>query len=77
MSAALAAPQQEAVSAMQAAAVQHADESRGKLRGGMCWLWDAATAGVAVFVIHARRSAAGVAALLGATAARLPLHCFR
>jgi transposase len=67
VSAALAAPHQEAVAAVQAAAVKHADETSWKLRGGLCWLWGAATAGVAVFVIHARRSAAGLAALLGAT----------
>jgi transposase len=67
MSAALAAPHQEAIAAVQAAAVKHADETSWKLRGGLCWLWGAATAGVAVFVIHARRSAAGLAALLGVT----------
>jgi transposase len=67
MSAALAAPHQEAVAAVQAAAVKHADETSWKLRGGLCWLWGAATASVAVFVIHARRSAAGLAALLGTT----------
>jgi transposase len=67
MSAALVAPHQEAVAAVQAAAVKHADETSWKVRGGLCWLWGAATAGVAVFVIHARRSAAGLAALLGTT----------
>jgi transposase len=67
MSAALAAAHQEAVAAVQAAAVKHADETSWKLRGGLCWLWGAATAGVAAFVIHARRSAAGLAALLGST----------
>jgi transposase len=67
MSAALTAPHQEAVAAVQAAAVKHADETSWKLRGGLCWLWGAATASVAAFVIHARRSAAGLAALLGGT----------
>jgi transposase len=67
VSAALAAPHQEAVAAVQVAAVKHADETSWKLRGGLCWLWGAATAGVVAFVIHARRSAAGLAALLGAT----------
>src|SRR5262249_6943343 len=32
---------------------------------GRCWLWAAATATVAAFVVHARRSAAGLQALLG------------
>jgi transposase len=65
VSAALAVPHQEAVAAVQAAAVKHADETSWKLRGKLCWLWGAATAGVAVFVVHARRSAVGLAALLG------------
>src|SRR5262245_20903093 len=67
VSAALAAPHQEAVAAVQAAAVKHADETGWKLRGRLCWLWGAATSTVAAFVIHARRSAAGLAAVLGAT----------
>jgi transposase len=65
MSAALAAPHQEAITAVQAAAVKHADETSWKLAGALCWLWGAATAGVAAFVIHAKRSALGCAALLG------------
>lgn len=67
MSAALAGPHQEAVAAVRAAAVKNADETSWKLRGKLCWLWGAATAGVAAFVIHARRSALGLAALLGST----------
>src|SRR5437763_1758913 len=39
MSAALAAPHQEAVAAVRAAAVKHADETSWKLRGQLCWLW--------------------------------------
>jgi transposase len=66
VSAALAAPHQEAVQAVRAAAVKHADETSWKLAGRLCWLWAAAAAGVVAFVIHARRSAAGLAALLGA-----------
>ncbi len=66
VSAALAAPHQEAVEAVRAAAVKHADETSWKLAGQLCWLWAAAAAGVVAFVIHARRSAAGLAALLGA-----------
>jgi transposase len=66
MSAALAAPHQEAVRAVRAAAVKHADETSWKLAGRLCWLWGAATAGVAAFVIHAGRGMAGLATLLGA-----------
>src|SRR5207237_1397660 len=66
VSAALAAPHEEAVAAVRAAAVKHADETSWKLAGQLCWLWAAAAAGVVAFVIHARRSAAGLVALLGA-----------
>jgi transposase len=66
VSAALAAPHQEAVEAVRAAAVKYADETSWKLAGQLCWLWAAASASVVAFVIHARRSAAGLAALLGA-----------
>jgi transposase len=65
VSAALAAPHAEALAAVRAADVKGADETSWKLRGKLRWLWAAATAGVAAFVIHARRSAAGLAALLG------------
>jgi transposase len=65
MSAALAAPHQEAIEAVQAAAVKSADETSWKRQGKLCWLWAAATTTVAVFVIHARRSALGLAAILG------------
>lgn len=65
MSAALAAAHQEALAAVQAAAVKHADETSWKQRGKLCWLWTAATAGVVAFVIHGKRSAAGLTALLG------------
>src|SRR5436190_5089124 len=65
VSAALAAPHAEAVAAVRTAAVKHADETSWKLRGRLCWLWGAATAGVVAFVIHAKRSAAGLLALLG------------
>lgn len=67
VSAALAIPHQEAVAAVRAAPVKHADETSWKLRGKLCWLWGAAAAGVAVFVQHARRSALGLTALLGTT----------
>lgn len=65
MSAALAAPHQEAIEAVRAAAVKSADETSWKRQGKLCWLWAAATVTVAVFVIHARRSALGMAAILG------------
>jgi transposase len=64
-SAALAPAHAEAVQAVRDAAVKNVDETGWKLAGGRCWLWAAATATVAAFVIHARRSAAGLAALLG------------
>jgi transposase len=64
-SAALAPAHAEAVGAVRAAAVKNVDETGWKLAGGRCWLWAAATATVAAFVIHARRSAAGLTALLG------------
>src|SRR5205807_311389 len=66
VSAALAAPHQGAVAAVRAAAVKHADETSWKLRGRLCWLWTAATTKAVAFLIHARRGAAGLTALLGA-----------
>jgi transposase len=66
MSAALAAPHAEAVAAVRQAAIKHADETGWKLAGKLCWLWAAATSRVAAFVIHARRGALGLTALLGA-----------
>lgn len=65
VSAALAAPHAAALAAVREAAVKHADETSWKLAGKLRWLWAAATVGVAAFVIHARRSAAGLTALLG------------
>ena len=65
MSAALVAPHQEAIEVVRAAAVKSADETSWKRQGKLCWLWAAATATVAVFVIHARRNALGMAAILG------------
>jgi transposase len=63
--AALEAPHREAVAAVRRAEVKHADETSWKLAGKLCWLWAAATPAVAAFVVHARRSAAGLTALLG------------
>lgn len=67
VSAALAMPHQEALQAVRAAKVKHADETSWKLAGKLCWLWVAAMRGVAAFVIHARRSVQGLKALLGET----------
>ena len=66
MSAALAPAHAQALAVVRAAPVKTADETSWKKRGRLCWLWAAATATTAAFVIHARRSAAGLAALLGA-----------
>lgn len=65
VSAAIAPAHQEAREAVRKADVKYADETSWKLWGKLCWLWAAATANVAVFVIHAKRSALGLAALLG------------
>jgi transposase len=65
VSAALASAHQEALTAVRQADVKFADETSWKLWGKLCWLWAAATTQVAVFVIHAQRSALGLAALLG------------
>jgi transposase len=65
MSQALAAAHTEASDAVRAAEVKHADETSWSQRGKRRWLWLAATATVAAFVVHARRSLAGLRALLG------------
>ena len=65
MSAALAPAHTEALQAVRTAAVKNVDETGWKLAGVGCWLWAAATTTVAAFVIHARRSTAGLTALLG------------
>src|ERR1700722_18540456 len=65
VSAALAPAHDEALAAVRQADVKFADETSWKLWGKLCWLWAAATANIAVFVIHAKRSALGLAALLG------------
>lgn len=64
-SAALGPAHAEAVQAVRDAAIKNVDETSWKLAGNRCWLWAAATATVVAFVIHARRSAAGLTALLG------------
>jgi len=64
---ALAPAHAEAVQAVQQAPAKHADETGWKKHGKKCWLWVAATAQVAAFVLHAGRGLAGLAVLLGAT----------
>jgi transposase len=66
VSTAVAAAHHEALAAVRQADVKFADETSWKLWGKLCWLWAAATTSVAVFVIHAKRNALGLAALLGA-----------
>jgi transposase len=65
ISAALEPAHQEALAAVRSAAVKNADETSWKLGGALCWLWAAATTGVVAFVIHGKRSALGLTALLG------------
>jgi transposase len=65
MSAALAPAQTEAQQVVQAAPVKNVDETGWKQAGKTCWLWAAATATVACFVIHASRGLPGLTALLG------------
>jgi transposase len=65
VSAAVEPAYQEALQAVRRADVKFADETSWKLWGKLCWLWAAAIAGVAVFLIHAQRSAKGLAAILG------------
>ncbi len=65
MSAALEAPHAEALAAVQQAPVKHADETSWKWTGKLCWLWAAATNSAVAFVIHAKRGALGLTAILG------------
>lgn len=65
MSAALATAHAEARQAVQQAAAKNVDETGWKRAGAKCWLWGAATAAVACFVIAPTRGAAGLTALLG------------
>jgi transposase len=67
MCAALANPYQEAETAVRVAKVKNTDESGWSEKGRQRWLWAAATETVAFFVIHLRRSFAGLQALLGET----------
>jgi transposase len=65
MSAALAGAHAEAQQAVQQAEAKNVDETGWKQAGAKCWLWGAATAWVACFIIAPTRGAAGLAALLG------------
>jgi transposase len=65
VSAVLEAPYQEARAAAQQAKVAFADETSWKLWGKLCWLWAVATANLAVFAVHAQRSALGFVAIVG------------
>ena len=67
MSAALAPAHAEAGGAVREAPVKNVDETGWKQAGQRRWLWGAATATVAFFVIHARRGWEGLQALLGGT----------
>ena len=47
--------------------MKNTDETSWKEKGDKRWLWSAATATVAFFVIHLRRNFAGLQALSGDT----------
>ncbi len=66
-SAALASPSQEAPTAVREAPVKNTDETGWSEKGQKRWLWTAATATVAFFVIHLRRNFEGLQARLGET----------
>src|SRR3954452_7203585 len=66
-SAALARPYREAEAAVRDAPVKNTDETGWSEKGQKRWLWGAATATVAFFVIHLRRNFEGLQALLGET----------
>jgi transposase len=65
MSSALAEPHAEAQKAVQEADAKNVDETGWKQAGQKRWLWGAATALVACFVIAPTRGAAGLTTLLG------------
>jgi transposase len=64
-SAALAGAHGQARDAVRDAPVKNADETGWKQAGARRWLWTAATTTVAYFVIHVKRGAQGLKALLG------------
>jgi transposase len=65
MSAALAPAHAAAIEAVRQAPVKHVDETGWKQAGRLCWLWTAVNAQVSCFLIHARRGALALTALLG------------
>jgi transposase len=67
VSAALEPVHVQALEAVQEAPVKNVDETSWKQAGGKCWLWVAATASVAAFIIHAKRNACGLATVLNNT----------
>ena len=66
-SVALASSYQEAQAAVRDALVKNTDETGWSEKGQKRWLWTAATATVAFFVIHLRRNFEGLKTLLGET----------
>jgi transposase len=67
VSEALAPAHAEALEAVRGAGIKSVDETGWKERGQRCWLWLAATATVAAFIVHPRRNLAALYALLGET----------
>lgn len=65
MSQALAVAHQEVVAEVRRAPVKHVDETGWKQGGKRRWLWTAVSATAAAFLIHLRRGAAALRALLG------------
>jgi transposase len=65
MSQALEQPHRQVAEQVRAAPVKNVDETGWKQAGKKRWLWAAVTATAALFVVHARRGAAGLKALLG------------
>ena len=63
--AALIPAHDQARDAVRGAPVKNADETGWKQAGARRWLWTAATATLAYFVVHAQRGAGGLKALLG------------
>jgi transposase len=62
---ALAPPHQEVAQAVREAPAKNVDETGWKQAGQKRWLWAAVTGTAALFVVHLRRGAAGLKALLG------------
>ena len=67
LGAALAPAHQEIAEAVRPAPAKNVDETGWKQAGQKRWLWAAVTSTAALFVIHLKRGAAGLKALLGET----------